>query len=704
MIKKFICFSLLVLALFAVGIAGAEQVYIAHTKADLVSDHKSVQPGKSVPVALHLVTDPEWHVYWKNPGDSGLAPTIKWQLPEGFIAGEIQWPVPHRIVLGPLTTFGYEGEVFLISTIHVPEGLTEGQNVEIKARADWLTCKVECIPGRADFTLTLPVKAAEPELDPAISSKFFNTFITWPVQSEGWDIKVDNRPKELVLTVTSVSDQRPIKDLFFYPDREDMILHAEPQVLKPVQNGVELTVPKSNLYPKNVESLKGILVRSDGWKPSGDHPSMIVSASLAAPLAVAPAVAPQVSLTVFAACMFAFLGGLILNLMPCVLPVLSLKILGLVKHVSDRRLMLMHGFLFTAGVLVSFWILAAALIVLQKAGQGIGWGFQFQSPAFVVFIAALLLVIALNLFGLFEVAAVFSGEGRSGRRGYAASFWGGVLATVVASPCTAPFMGAALGFALSQPPSIAILVFTFLGLGMAFPYLFLSAFPQFLKWVPKPGIWMTHMKTVLGFLLLASVVWLVWVLGVQKGVTGICLFLSGALFVGLGCWFVGLIQQEQPSWGIKLMMIAVYVAGAGLMIAATLTPSQALVASSAQISEQGIVWKNFTPELVRDLRAQNKPVFIDFTAAWCLSCQVNDRLVFHHHNVEAVFKELNIEAVKADWTNKDPAITEALSGYGKSSIPLYVFYPAGSETPVILPELVTPGLVIELLRKAVEKH
>lgn len=699
--KRFICLFLILFSVSMIKIADAEPVYSAHTKADLVSDVKSVQPGKALRVALRLVMDEGWHVYWKNPGDSGLAPEIQWNLPAGLKAGDIHWPLPKRIASGPLVSFGYEGEVFLIFDITVPDGLVPNQELKLQADADWLTCQVDCIPGKAKLELILPVKEGQPETDGTMAAQFLNVSKSWPVDSKDWQVKVTNRVQDFFFEITSSSDNRPLQNIFFYPDRSDLIDHAAAQQVQTIKDGITLTVAKSNILPKEgISSIQGMLVRPDGWLLSGEGQSLTVDTNLTTAMATT---APANPVTLISACVFAFLGGLILNLMPCVLPVLSLKILGLIKHSKDRRMMLMHGVCFTVGVLVCFWILAAALIVLKAAGHQVGWGFQFQSPYFVVFIAALLFVLSLNLFGLFEMGTVLSSSSSVPKKGYAGSFWGGVLATVVATPCTAPFMGTALGFAISQPAVTVFLVFTFLGLGMALPYLFLSAFPHYLKWIPKPGAWMSTLKVFLGFVLMGSVIWLIWVLGLQKGIHSVGLFMSGLLLISLGCWTIGLIQNEQATWRKILGTSFAFVTAVLLIATAAWGPVQTS-GSSVSKEQGGILWQDFSQELVDDLLAQKKTVFIDFTAAWCLTCQVNDRLVFSDKQVQAAFKEFGVEAVKADWTNKDDAITRALDAYGKNSIPLYVLYHAGSDRPDILPELITPGLVIKKLRQAQENH
>lgn len=682
-------------------IADAGSFTAAHTTVELVSDQKSIQPGNSIRVALKMTLDDGWHVYWKNPGDSGLPPAIQWDLPDGFKAGAIHWPAPKLISAGPLTSYGYEGVVYLISPIAVPDHVLPTDAVDLKATVEWLACQVDCIPGKAELQLTLPVELNSPQLDKAIAEEFKRTSDTWPVASDAWVITAEDQASEVIFKIIPLNDPRAIREVLFFPDQSNVIDHAAPQIGQTSPEGFELKVVKSNLFPDEVPSIQGILLRPDGWLLSGGTPSLAVNVPLIRQTGhFFPSGGP---VTFWTACLFAFVGGIILNLMPCVMPVLSLKILGLVKHTSHRAQMLVHGFLFTAGVLVSFWVLAGILIALKQAGQAIGWGFQFQSSWFVVFIALVLFLCALNLWGVFEVAIDVSPLGtKTHQRGYSGSFWGGVLATIVATPCTAPFMGTAIGFAITQPPWVALLVFSCLALGLSLPYLFLSAFPSLLKWIPKPGPWMVHLKSWLGFVLMGSVVWLIWVLGIQRSVNSMGAFLSGSLCIGLGCWLLGLIQQEGMSWRKALPMTASVILGLVLVIASAAAPykaSQNIAASNVQ----GIDWKDFSPKKLLKSRSQNKSVFIDFTAAWCLTCQVNDRLVFRNKEVVALFKELDIAALKADWTSHDEAITKALAEYGKNSIPLYVLYPAGSDVPVILPELVTAQHVIQQLRKAIKK-
>ncbi|MGD8778077.1 MAG: thioredoxin family protein [Ignavibacteria bacterium] len=406
------------------------------------------------------------------------------------------------------------------------------------------------------------------------------------------------------------------------------------------------------------------------------------------------------SITVFAAIAFAFLGGIILNLMPCVLPVLSLKIMGIIEQAGEApREKLKHGLLFTFGVLVSFWILAGLLLVLRAGGEQLGWGFQLQSPGFVIVLSIFLFLFGLSMFGVFEIGTTLTavGQGKKNRSAYMGSFTSGVLATVVATPCTAPFMGSALGFALSQPAYVSLLVFTILGLGMAAPYLVLTSIPKLLRFIPKPGAWMETMKQFMGFLLMATVLWLLWVLSLQTGSEGVIILLASLILISISGWIYG-------RWGniakeIKVRRTAQVAAALILIVALSfsLKNIEAKTSETTGIYIQGTIeWQQFSPELVEELRLENKPVFIDFTAAWCLSCQVNEEVAFGSEEVQKAFAEKGIVTLKADWTNKDETITKALAEFGRNSVPLYVYYAPGEEVK-ILPEIITAGIVLEYL-------
>ncbi|PID62398.1 MAG: hypothetical protein CR986_01825 [Ignavibacteriae bacterium] len=398
----------------------------------------------------------------------------------------------------------------------------------------------------------------------------------------------------------------------------------------------------------------------------------------------------------------AFLGGMILNLMPCVLPVLSIKILGLVQQANEaKETVFKHGLVFTLGVLVSFWILAGLLLILRAGGESIGWGFQLQSPVFIVILVFLMFLFGLSLFGVFEIGTSLTGAGQNvtSKSGYSGSFFSGIMATVVATPCTAPFMGSALGFAISQPALISIIVFTAIGLGMAFPYLLITAFPKLLKFIPKPGAWMETMKQFMGFLLVATAIWLIWVLSSQVVSDSIIILLFALMFASIGAWVWGrwgTLMNTKKTRTIAFIVAAILVLGAGYKTIENVSDESNKLTASNSYSD---IWGKFSPELVAELRNENKAVFVDFTAKWCLSCQTNKKVALHDSEVEKKFKEKGVITLIADWTNRDEIITKALEEFDRNSVPLYILYPKNGKEPIVLPEILTPSIVIEALEK-----
>jgi len=684
----------------------------SHVKAELISEVRSIRPGSAFWAALRLRMNEGWHTYWKNPGDSGLSTSVEWILPQGFRAEEIQWPLPEKIVEGPLTTYGYRGEIYLLAEIKVPDSVPAGSRQTIQAEAKWLACREICVPGKAELSLELPVSDEIPEMDERWAENFAKVRGKMPFQTTRWEIRAVDLDRDFAMRLRPLSPScRELQDLEFFPERPAMIDHSAKQRLKKTRNGYRLYLKKSPVAEEFPRRLQGILISKTGWngdfsgevlridvpieKPAPARPGKTIrgSASMKKPLSFRLAV------------LFAFLGGVILNLMPCVFPVLSLKILNFAEQAGrDRRKIRTHGLIFTAGVLASFWLLAGILILLRAGGEQIGWGFQLQSSGFVIFLACLFFLFALNLFGVFEIGTSLSAAGGILERtsGPAHSFLSGVLATVVATPCTAPFMGSALGFALSQSVRVSFVIFTFLGLGMSFPYLLLSFSPVLVKSLPKPGKWMITLKKFLGLLLTATVFWLAWVLWVQRGWGAVLVLCSGFLALGAGVWILGRwavsTNSRRGRITARIMAAAFILAGLALAFSGRDFQAQDLKRGQEEASGGKIQWEPFSKERLDALRAEGKPVFIDFTAAWCLTCQVNERLVLSDRRIARRMKELGITALKADWTRHDENITGALAGYGRDSVPLYVFYGQGKENaPVILPELITPGIVLKAL-------
>lgn len=694
------CLILSALFLTITPLVFAQSVKSAHTEVEIVSAYNDIVPGRPLEVALRMKMEEGWHVYWKNPGDSGLPPAIRWQLPDGFTAGEILWPIPHRITVSGLTSYVYEGEVFLLTRIKTPDTITQSP-VVIKAHVDWLACEKICIPGSAGLSLNLSVSDAVQTPGPWFS-QIDAVKKNLPAGHHDWKAEAYADEQHLELYFYPPPGQPvDMTTIEFFPQRDDIIVHGAGQDFTKIKNGFALNIPRSAIFKDSIIAIDGlaVLTNRDGRKEGTQfHAMKMLSASKLSDSAAGPP-------SIWVACLFAFLGGMILNLMPCVLPVLSIKILSLIEHAQERSKALKHGLAYALGVLASFWLLAAVLIVLKYTGHAIGWGFQFQSPVFIGIISCVLLIFALNLFGVFEIVLNAQAP-RASFEGYRNAFLSGVLATVVATPCTAPLMGTAIGYAVTQNAFTNLLIFSCLGLGMAFPFLVIVGFPVLLKFVPKPGIWMLHLKKFLGFLLLAAVVWLAGVFQLQAGPQALVSLLTGYLVISLGAWMWGLGQLTLSNdIRIKVLSILSFIIitiGIFLVLKDARLQSQTGLSSDASFSEnkQRIAWKKYSPELIAQLRKERKPIFLDFTAAWCLSCQVNERIVFHNRKVIEKFKESGIVAVKADWTTWDKAITRALAGFGKNSIPLYVFYPPDPQKEaVILPEIITPDIVLKVLEK-----
>jgi len=683
----------------------AEPVRVGHVQAELISELTAITPGQPFTVGLRLQMDEHWHVYWRNPGDAGLAPKLTWNLPAGFTAGEIQWPYPEQFKVPPLTSYGFHREVLLPLTITPPTDLPSGTQVVLSATADWLVCREACIPGKADLMLTLPVVATTPSIDAEWADVFNEARRKQPLAGSDWTLSGDVDGGQIRIDLQPPSWYADSLDsILFLPYDAQVIDYDAPQILTRTDNGYRLTIRRSDYSVKTPERITGILMSETGWRGPESEKALVVDVQSggAATAAAQAAATSSGSIGLLEALLLAFLGGMILNLMPCVLPVLSLKILGFVNQAKEgRRVAIEHGLVFTLGVLVSFWILAGALLGLRAGGEQLGWGFQLQSPTFVVVLASFMFLFGLNLLGVFEVGASLTGVGQQKRRsGLGGSFLNGVTATVVATPCTAPFMGSALGFSLSQPAAASLLIFTFLGLGMAAPYVVLSASPALLRFVPKPGRWMETLKQVMGFLLLATVIWLAWVLGVQAGSNAVAALLGALLVLGIGGWVLGrwggLAVSPSRRRAINLVAMVLILGGITLGLAGVKTLGS--TPSAATVSDGAIAWEPFTNDRLDSARREGRPVFIDFTAAWCLSCQVNERVAFSSSDVQRRFSDLGIQALKADWTSRSEEITQALAGYGRNSVPLYVLYGAGNK-PTILPEILTPGIVLKALNE-----
>ncbi len=671
---------------------------------ELVAENQSIQPGEPFDIGLYIVPDEQWHVYWKNPGDAGMPPKLKWDLPPGFTASAIQWPAPELIRVEPLASYGYHEDVLYPVTITPPSNLTADDTVTIYLKADWLVCKVECLPGSASVTIELPISTEKPAPHPEWASLFENTKNRFPSPApEDWqfDLTVDDE----YLYLDFIPDiELPTETGFqFFASRKAVIEHAADQPITKLDSIYRMKLKRSSYSLETPDSLSGVLaVDNNGQNNYYDITVSRTGSSM--PIAAS---SHDASIGILTALIFAVIGGLILNLMPCVLPVLSLKVLGLVQQANQgRKAAVIHGLAFTAGVVATFWVIVGLMLALQAGGQQLGWGFQLQSPTFVMILAGFMFLFSLSLFGVYEngflssKAGALSSKGHSGLGG---AFISGVTATFVATPCTAPFMGAALGFSLTQPPLASFAVYTFLGLGMALPYLLLSAFPALLKFVPKPGAWMETLKQALGFVLAATVIWLGWVLANQSGSLAVIVLMGVLLLLSVAAWIYGRWGGMASSKSSRLIsraaaaLIIIFALGIGSTGIASFAPT---ANETSYKNDSGIAWQKFSSSRLESLISNGQAVFIDFTAAWCLSCQVNERIAFSSEKVQQKFRELNITPLKADWTNRSDEITQALAKYGRNSVPLYVLYlPEKENDPLILPEILTPQIVLDALNK-----
>ncbi len=699
----------LLLSLLAPGtLAAQEPVDPAdpspYSDAWLVAEVASIRPGEPFSVGLRLVMDDGWHSYWRNAGDSGLPTALEWDLPDGFEAGAIQWPYPSRIERPPLVSYGYWEEVLLPVEIRPPPELAAGSTVTLAARADWLICEEPCYPATADVAVELPVRDAPPEPDRRWADAFASARARLPVEPEGWTVSARRVASGYVLDVSPPPGlEVGLPENPFFAAAEAVIDHAAPQPVARSGDGFLIRLAASQFARGPAERLEGVLLarvaESDApYAALAIAPQVVPGEEGAEVAGAAASTGQREPLTLLLALGLAFLGGLLLNLMPCVLPVLGIKVLGFVEQGgTDPAAARRHGAAYGLGVLVCFWLLAGALLLLRAAGQQLGWGFQLQSPHFVALMALLFFFLGLLFLGVVEVGGGLTRLAALGRRaGYRNSFLTGLLAVVVATPCTAPFMGAALGFALARPPVHGLAVFTGLGIGMALPYVALSASPALLRRLPRPGPWMESLKQLLAFPLFATVVWLLWVFGRQTGVDGVSLLLLALTLLGLAAWILG--RWSVPARAGSGRAVARVAAALVVLVAAASAWAGTRKVSDAPGLRLGAEWQRFSPARVAALRSQDRPVFVDFTAAWCLTCQVNERVVLADAAVREAFRRHDVALLKADWTMQDPEITAALRSFGRSGVPLYVLYsPEPGVRPRILPELLSAGIVLEAL-------
>ena len=666
---------------------------------------QGVAAGSPLWLGLKIEHRPEWHTYWKNPGDSGLPTTLAFELPPGFVAGEIAWPTPRPLPVGPLVNFGYEGTLLLPVAVTVPAGF-DGDALDVKLRADWLICKDVCIPEGGDFALRIPARAATT----AHAALFDGARAAVPRRLDEVRGQATLAGGALQVSISGLPASWRGRPLQFLPELAGVIDNAAKPAARWQDATWSAAVPLSPQRSESPQSLQVVVVTAGEAAGiqvpltiAGNWPSPGAGTTAAAPVEAARGpTGSSGDLGLAAAMALAFAGGLLLNLMPCVFPVLSLKVLGFAAHAQQRRTLLLGGLAYTAGVVVSFVALAAVLIALRAGGEQLGWGFQLQSPAFVAGLAALFTLIGLNLAGVFEVGSVLPGNlaALRARHPMVDSALTGVLAVAVASPCTAPFMGASLGLAATLPPVQALAVFVALGLGMAAPYLVASAWPAVARLLPRPGPWMAHFKVLMAFPMFATVVWLVWVLGQQVGIDGVAALLGSLLALALAAWALGSPSLGRGArWVLSSTALACLAATLAWALPSFVDPAARAGGAAARDTgaRAGEPWEAWSASRVEQALGEGRAVFVDFTAAWCVTCQFNKRTVLADPAVLAEFQSRRVLLLRADWTRRDPAITAELARLQRNGVPVYALYAPGAVAPRLLGEILSAREVRDAL-------
>ena len=722
---------LLVLAVGRPALCASDSADAPHLHVQLMTAANGITAPGQLPAGLYFKLENGWHVYWLNPGDAGQPPKINWTLPSGITAGPMQFPAPKRLPLGPLMDFGYEDEVLFPLMLKADSSVGQGSIAHVAARVNWLVCRETCIPGKANLSLDLPVTSAAPPnaANAALISKF-TSLLPKPMppgSKLGYAATADG------FRLTAITGQRETKAEFF-PADPDVIANAAPQSVHATANGLTLDLKKDPNASAKPAHLLGLLELSGGrayeiiampgapatpqapalqtFSTSAPASSQPAGAATGARIAISSSEAATSGPGLFRIVGLAFLGGIILNLMPCVFPVLFLKGLALVNSGNEERHKLRaHGLVYTAGIVLSFWALVGVLLALRAAGSRLGWGFQFQSPIFLSLMAGLLFFLGLSLAGQFEIGLSLTSAGGSlaAKQGYTGSFFTGVLAVIVATPCTAPFMGAAIGYALAAPAIVTFAVFTALALGLAAPYLALTLQPAWTRILPRPGAWMEVLRQAISVPIFGTVIWLAWVVASAYGATMLAALLASFLLLAIAGWFLGRWPAKGWSAAMAVLIILCVVA---LSVASKIEEDRVhpRFDSSKVLTihlppfdpDKQTSWGDWSPwsnHKVATYLANGRPVFVDFTAKWCLSCQVNERVALTQSDVMTAFARANVGLLKADWTQHDDAISQELEKLGRSGVPVYALYAPGQASPQLLPEALTPGIVLDALGK-----
>ncbi len=682
--------------------AQAEPVKTGHAESQLISERAAITPGDQFLGALRIdIEEGGWHVYWKNPGDSGLAPEIHWETPDGVTVGDFQWPAPYAEQLATLMNYGYEHDVTLPFQVTAPANLKPGDTLTLRGHASWLICLDTCVPEDAELSISLPVEAA-PRPDSTGGDFIAKSLAAMPrplsgsatVERTANGFKLAAVDPDLALAAKSAASAR------FFPEGAE-IEHFPPQPATRGDAGVALDLVASDLAPKGDAPLNGVLVLEPGqdgerkaWEISAQPGAIPVGVS-GAKLGGAAGFGFATLLTTLA---LAFVGGLVLNLMPCVLPVLSIKAAGLVQTAHNPAEARAHGLFYTGGVLICFAVIGAIILGLRMAGEQAGLGFQLQYPPIVAFFALAMFALGLNLLGVFEIGGSLMGVGSNlaDKGGNTGAFFTGLLAAFVGAPCVGPFMGPAVGVALSQPAPIVIGTFLAIGLGLAAPLLLLSFSPALARLLPRPGKWMATFRQLLAFPMFLTAIWLLWVLAGQAGSNGVVLVVLGATVLGFGIWLATKIGSGLGGKLVAGVVILAALFGPSVASASLKPPEAAPSGEHAAMTPEP-----WSPERVAAIQAEGRPVFVDFTARWCATCQVNKGYAIHSAEVAKTFAEHKVAYLEADWTNRDAVIAEELAKHGRAGVPLYLVYPAGGGEPQVLPQLLSPGVIVKAVGRAI---
>ncbi|HEY7770114.1 protein-disulfide reductase DsbD family protein [Longimicrobium sp.] len=690
-------------------------------EVELRSAARTVAPGDTILVAIRLRPNAGWHTYWRHAGDVGSAPEVTWRLPDGFTAAPLRWPTPERIESPPLASYGYEREVHLLGAVHVPASARVGSIANVVAALSVVVCELECVAGDVEVALAVPV-AARTIADETVARAFAAEAAHVPARRDGWTFSAAVDSTNVMLhaypPAGAIAGGRTPPRVEFFIDSTGVIDHAAQPRVRTWPAGLEMQIGRSAYAAGTPSRITGVLAIDTAASPGGGAPRMMleVDAPVVA-MAQLAAVAPPAPgagagwVALATAGLLALLGGTMLNLMPCVLPVLSIKALGIAEAAAhDARTARRHVLLFGAGVLVSMWALVGVLLALRAAGSEVGWGYQLQNPAVVGALALVIFAAALNMAGVFDLMPVGGSLSAAATRAPkdVEAFLGGVLVTALATPCSAPFLAAAVAYAVTAGAAASFVVFTALGLGLVWPLAMVAAVPRLRAWLPKPGAWMVTLRQVLAFPLFATVVWLAWVLGRQAGVGAMVVLLAACTLLAFGLWALGRFGTlAAPAGGRRFAQLLAFASAAGALALVSGARAQgasvprAVQAGSAASAEGALAWRPYSAALLEAQRDSGRIVLLDFTADWCLTCKVNERVAFGTEAVRTAIRDRDVVLLRADWTTRDPAVTRALAAFGRTSVPFVVVYPrARDAAPIVMPTLLTSGMVTGALDRA----